>query len=99
MLKKFDRRLNKSLSITYAFRKMYRVYCSYGIYISTFIIASCYFMLISTLSVEHIFTLTFASTFLVDAYENIPPLISNFVKITSMLSSVQRLIKFNEDVI
>jgi len=53
-------------------------------------------MLVGTLSAQDIFQLTFAATFLVDAYENIPPLISNFVKIASMLTSVQRLLKFHE---
>ena len=65
MLKKFNTRLDKSSSVSYAFRKMFRVYCSYGVYIGCVFISGCYFLLVSTIKTEDIYKLTFAATFLV----------------------------------
>ena len=75
---------------------MYRVYCSYGVYIASIFIAGCYFLLVGTVKTEDIFKLTFAATFLVEINDTISFIVSNCIKITAMLASVQRLLVFNE---
>jgi len=95
MLKKFNTRLGKSLSASYGYRKMFRTYCSYGVYIGSIFISGCYFFLVGTIKTEDIFKLTFAATFLVEINDTICFIMPNFVKITSMLASVQRLMIFS----
>ena len=65
MMKKFIKTLLKSMDVSFAFRKMYREYCSYGIYLGSFLIGACYFLLVSTIRSEDVFKLTFAAIFLV----------------------------------
>jgi len=95
MLSKFNIRLGKSLSISYGYRKMLRAECSYEVYIGGIFISGCYFLLVATIRTEDIFILTFAATFLVEVFDTFSVMISNFVKITSMLASVQRLLIFS----
>ena len=53
-------------------------------------------MLVGTVKTEDIFKLTFAATFLVEINDTISFIVSNCIKITAMLASVQRLLVFNE---
>ena len=95
MTDKLKYTLNKTLRVSFGFRSIYRVYCSYNAFFSVLIIIGAYFTLVSTVSIENLYRFTFAAVFMVEIIDTISFIMSNFLKITPMLATVQRLLEFS----
>lgn len=84
-----------SIRTSFSYRKVFRAYVSYSVYISAIIISGAYFILAASASSARLSDFTFSAVFLIEINNGLSFIFSNAVKITSMLTSAERLQSFN----
>lgn len=95
MTMKYMTKLMSSIRSSFCYRRAFRVYVSYGVYIGAFVISGAYFTLAALASHTSISDFTFSAVFLIEINNGLSFIFSNSVKITSILTSAERLQSFN----